>query len=220
MSVRTSPLRERQRARVRTEIHRAALRLFAERGYDAVTTEDIAAAAGVSHSTYFRHVQSKEELLLDPVRRAGGVIVANLRERPADEPPDVALIHAIKAWSGSFAGAGETVTHWRTAILSAPQVLNRVTLIAADERDHLVRLVAERMGTDATTDQRPGLLVHVLFAATEYVYLRWLVEEGSDWARLHEATGRALDTVRHSRWQSTRIISCDPPDERIVLSSE
>jgi len=41
-------LRDRQRAQVRADIRRAAFRLFVERGYDAVTTEEIAAAAGVS----------------------------------------------------------------------------------------------------------------------------------------------------------------------------
>lgn len=205
MSAPVPSLRERQRAQVRGEIHRAALRLFAERGYDAVTTEEIAAAAGVSHSTYFRHVRSKEELLLGPVRRAGKVIVANLEARPPGEPPEVALTLAIKGWSGAFAEANEAVAHWRRAILGAPEVLRRITLMTVEDRDRIVRLVAGRMGTgqaaDPDADPRPGLLVHVLFAATEYVYLRWLVEEGSDWERLHTATCRALDATRTGDWQ-------------------
>ena len=61
-------LRDRQRSFVRGEIFDAALRLFAERGYDAVKTEDIAAAAGVSLTTYFRYTPSKEGLLLEPLR--------------------------------------------------------------------------------------------------------------------------------------------------------
>ena len=80
-------LRERQRAQVLGEIQRSALSLFAERGYDAVTTEEIATAAGVSLSTYFRHVESKDELLLGPMRRAGRVIVANLQAARADDRP-------------------------------------------------------------------------------------------------------------------------------------
>jgi AcrR family transcriptional regulator len=200
MTTRAPSLRERQRAQVLGEIQRSALRLFAERGYDAVTTEEIATAAGVSLSTYFRHVESKDELLLGPMRRAGQVIVANLRDRPADEPPAVALTRAITAWSGKFAEANEAVAQWRDAVLGAPQLLRRVTLVAADERERMVELVAERMGTDPAVDQRPGLLVHVLFAATEYAFRRWLVE-GTDWTGLHESTRRALDDTRNARWQ-------------------
>ena len=67
----TESLRDRQRAQIRADIRRAAFRLFVERGYDAVTTEEIAAAAGVSPRTFFRHVPTKEELLLAPVRYGG-----------------------------------------------------------------------------------------------------------------------------------------------------
>jgi AcrR family transcriptional regulator len=200
MAARALSLRERQRAQVLGEIQRSALALFAERGYDAVTTEEIATAAGVSLSTYFRHVGSKDELLLGPMRRAGHAIVANLRDRPADEPPAAALTQAITAWSETFAEANEAVAQWRDVILGAPQLLRRVTLIAADDRERLVELVAERMAVDPAVDQRPGLLVQVLFAATEYAYQRWLVE-GTDWTSLHEATRQALDVTRNARWQ-------------------
>ena len=75
-------LRERQRLQVRADIQRAAFDLFARDGFEDVTTEQIAAAAGVSASTYFRHVRNKEDLLLDPVRQGGAGIVTLLEDRP------------------------------------------------------------------------------------------------------------------------------------------
>src|ERR1700676_3524018 len=54
-------LRDRQRAQSRRDIRRAAFRLFAERGYDSGTTEEIAAAAGIAPRTFFRHRPPKEE---------------------------------------------------------------------------------------------------------------------------------------------------------------
>ncbi|MFZ1175144.1 MAG: helix-turn-helix domain-containing protein, partial [Mycobacterium sp.] len=70
-------LRDRRRAELLLQIQEAAHRLFADRGFAAVTTEDIAAAAGISISTYFRHAPTKEGLLVAPVRQAVAEVVAS-----------------------------------------------------------------------------------------------------------------------------------------------
>ena len=63
-------LRERKKRQTRDAIAAAALALFLERGFDAVTVADVARAADVSEKTVFNHFPTKEDLRLRPLRGA------------------------------------------------------------------------------------------------------------------------------------------------------
>ena len=165
-------LRDRQRAQILADISRAAFRLFIERGYDAVTTEEIATAAGVSPRTFFRHVPTKEEVLLAPVRHGGAAIVSLLEERPASEAPDVALINAIITRTRSFDQAD--CEEWREALQVVPDLLEKVTVHTPADKERAMKLIAARMGASPDTDLRPGLLVQLAFAAADFAFQQWV----------------------------------------------
>ncbi len=193
-------LRERQRRQVRADIERAAFTLFARSGFADVTTEQIAAKAGVSTSTFFRHVRSKEDLLLEPVREGGTGIATRLESRPDWEPADVALAQAILARTTTL--PIEELEQWRAAFATAPHLLDRVALIPADHRVRLVELVARRMSRDPEADSTPGLLVHLMLAAAEFGYLQWLGSGENRSASLPVCVEAALAAVVDPRWRT------------------
>ena len=108
-------LRERKKAETRTALSQAVLRLALERGLDAVTADDIAAAANVSVRTFHNYFGTKEEALVAAWRSEFQVYVDALRDRPADEPIlDVArtrlLAHRIERRSTVVTGSPRTPT--------------------------------------------------------------------------------------------------------------
>lgn len=121
------PLRERQRIALRADIQFAALRMFAAQGFGNVTTEAIAEEVGISPSTFFRHVPSKEYLLLGATQRGREQIVANFRARPRDEDVAESIAAAILARTSQFVNDDETMELWRRAMASAPAELRRAS---------------------------------------------------------------------------------------------
>lgn len=180
-SANTGSLRDRRRAELLTQIQRTAYRLFAERGFDSVTTEDIAAASGISISTYFRHAPTKEGLLIDPVREAVSQIVDSYRSRPAEESAVEALI-ALFVTHARDAEEVDNLDTWQRAVASAPHLLSKSMLVSESDHRKLVELVAARMKVDASqgaalnggADVRPALLVHSSLATVKFVLDLWL----------------------------------------------
>ncbi|MBT2597526.1 TetR family transcriptional regulator [Arthrobacter sp. ISL-72] len=91
-----SPIRLQTRAVVRSLLAQTAMQLFAEKGFDETTVDEVAAAAGVSRRTLFNYFRTKEDLALSGLSEQGEVIAARLAGRPADEDVWVSLRHAFE----------------------------------------------------------------------------------------------------------------------------
>jgi AcrR family transcriptional regulator len=88
-------LRERKKRATRDAIVSTARRLFAERGFDAVTVAEIAVAADVSEKTVFNHFPAKEDLVF-----AGGEArLAQLQAAIAQRPPGTSVLDVFRASS-------------------------------------------------------------------------------------------------------------------------
>ncbi|MFD5621890.1 TetR/AcrR family transcriptional regulator [Streptomyces yangpuensis] len=89
----TTGLRESKKLHTRRQLAATALELFLERGFDAVSVADVAAAAEVSKPTLFRYFPTKEDLLLDRFADHQDEVARVVRERSAGRTP-VGAVHA------------------------------------------------------------------------------------------------------------------------------
>src|SRR3954467_1085210 len=97
-----STLRERNRHRTRAEIAEAALGLFEEKGYEAVTVDQIAGVAGVSSATFFRYFKTKEDVLFTHEDEAAEELVARVRARDDRSRTVAALVAPVVDYADSL----------------------------------------------------------------------------------------------------------------------
>jgi AcrR family transcriptional regulator len=150
-------LRERKKARTKAAIREHALRLFLEQGYQATTVEQIAEAAEVSPSTFFRYFPTKEDVVLtddyDPL------IVAAFKAQPAELRPVAALRAAMAAvFAGLPADQVKLERERQALILSEPEL--RAGML--DGLNGTIRLIAEVMAE--RVGRRPDELAVRTFA--------------------------------------------------------
>ena len=140
-----SGLRERKKAKTHAAIQEHALRLFREQGYEATTVEQIAAAADVSPSTFFRYFPSKEDVVLhdafDPL------MFAAFGEQPAELTPIQALRASMAEVFGALTPEELALESQREKlILSVPELRERMLDdLAATIRD-VAQVLAKRVG--------------------------------------------------------------------------
>ncbi|MEU7016526.1 TetR family transcriptional regulator [Streptomyces sp. NPDC046385] len=139
-----------QRLKMRRELATAAMELFATKGYEATTVDEIAAAAGVARRTFFRHFRSKEEAIFpdhdDTLVRAEAVLNA----APPHEHPLDTVCRGIKEVMKMYAGSpAVSVERYRltrevptlrereiASVARYERLFTRYLLGHFDERDH------------------------------------------------------------------------------------
>jgi len=90
-------LRERKRQQTRERLTRAAMALFLERGFEATTLDDIAAAADISRRSFFHYFASKEDVVFAWQEDSTAALIAAVAARPATESLLTAAENAITA---------------------------------------------------------------------------------------------------------------------------
>jgi AcrR family transcriptional regulator len=144
---RASGLRERKKARTRAAIRQHALRLFREQGYAETTVEQIAEAAEVSASTFFRYFPSKEDVVLqddfDPIA------IEKFEALPAGLNPVTALRRALR--EALDEASADELGQWRELTrltMSVPELRARALDEYLRSVGMVTELLAKRVGRD------------------------------------------------------------------------
>src|SRR5436190_14290087 len=119
-------LRERKKQKTRWAIQEHALRLFAERGYDATTVDQIAAAAEISPSTFFRYFRTKEDVVIED--EYDPLMAAAMAAAPADLKPLPAIRHGMRAVFSRISEAERRQIFDRTKLIMSVPALRARTL--------------------------------------------------------------------------------------------
>ncbi len=128
----------------RRRLQQAALELFRERGYDATTTAEIAARAGVTERTFFRHFPDKREVLFDGEERFRAALADGVAAAPGALEPMEALLWAFGA-VGPILEANRLFTEPRqTVVADTPALQERVRTKTAGLIDALAEALRRR----------------------------------------------------------------------------
>lgn len=166
-------LRERKKAETRKALSSAALRLALEHGPEGVTVEAIAEAAGVSPRTFFNYFPSKDDAIVDIAPSEPSQLLADLVERPADEPPLEALRQvALAAADRLTDSADEMWARYELSQAHEPLAMRRSARYAAIERS-LAEEIARRTGFDVDRHPYPALVATAAMRAIMVAVSVW-----------------------------------------------
>ena len=167
-SGRSLGLRERKKARTRASLREHALRLFREKGYQNTTVEQIAAAAEVSPSTFFRYFPTKEDLVLQDdldIR-----MVAAFEQQPAGLGLVAAVRAAARQMFESYTATDMEVLRQTTELtMTVPEIRARAMEEFARTITVVAEAVAKRAGRspdDLAVRTAAGAIIGVIMATT------------------------------------------------------
>ncbi|WP_244206961.1 TetR family transcriptional regulator [Streptomyces swartbergensis] len=177
------------------------MELFATRGYEETTVDDIAAAVDVSQRTFFRYFAGKEEAAFYVPRLAETQVVEAVRARPPGEAPLEALRRAVlESWDTISETIEEIVPvelHMRVyrVIESTPALLAAHLRRAAELEEELARIIAEREGLDVDADPRPRIVVALFGGVIRVTERLWSAGDDLSLEGMRQLTATYLDQV-------------------------
>jgi AcrR family transcriptional regulator len=136
-------LRERKKRETRTRIADAALRLFAESGFEATTVADVARAADVSTKTVFNYFPTKEDLFFDRAGELEQGWVEAAADRRRDEAPLAGLRRRVRS---RYAGRPGPDSLFRRVLVESTVLQARAERLRTEVEDALASALEVQLG--------------------------------------------------------------------------
>ncbi|WP_052558362.1 mycofactocin system transcriptional regulator [Mycobacteroides abscessus] len=181
----------RRPSTTRDEITAVAMTLFAQHGFDEVSVDDIAAAAGIARRTVFRYYSSKNAIVWGDFDSHLGVMRTLLEETADTVDTSTALRQAVLTFNDF--PVDETPRHRMRMrmILEVPALQAYSMLMYTGWRDVIAQFVARRSGTDPGS-LLPQTVAWTLLGGALAAYEQWLADESS---KLTTLLGKGFDAA-------------------------
>ena len=166
----------RSGAAARDRLERAALELYGERGYDRTTTAEIAARAGVTERTFFRHFPDKREVIFNVEVRQRETLARALAEVPDSVPAPAAVLQAFRSMAPGLEN-NRSLAEARHRVIAATPALRERELAKASA---LAVVVADALRARGLPGWRATLLAQVATAALGHAIHTWVADPSSD----------------------------------------
>jgi AcrR family transcriptional regulator len=160
-------LQERKQEFARNAIWDAAIDLFFEKGFDETTVDEIAEAAGTSRRSFFRHFESKNDLMAQPVIEWGISLVKAIDAAPSTlSTPDLLreVVFKVSQESASNPRSRKLMEIAAKFPAAREAQLSRF----AGVQDRLAQAFGRRCKDDITPHLMAGLIFTVLSATHQY----------------------------------------------------
>jgi len=188
----TGGLRERHKESTRRSLEDSALRLFAERGYDATTIEAIADEAGVSPRTFFRYFTAKDEVLDMGWQQRRAQLAELVDAVPAGDDDHAAAARVLVAMAEAFEPERDRVLLRARALRSSAALRGRNADTTAAWEQTLADGLARRRGL-AEPDARARAVSAAYTAVWRTALAAWL---RTPRRALPEVVAEAFDHLR------------------------
>jgi AcrR family transcriptional regulator len=156
----------------RGRLELAALALYGERGFENTTVAEIAARAGLTERTFFRHFADKREVLFSGADALQELLVSNVAAAPESVAPLDAVGAALEA-AGALLEQRREYAGQRAAIIAANTELRERELIKLAS---LASAIADALRRRGVADPAASLSAEAGIAVFRIAFERWIQE--------------------------------------------